>query len=96
MFASASKARPPNPHPTLWQAEVLMQALYDGDGVGAWFAVSSKVLQAALPASGLLAVLHLARGEGLGWAEAATYFGVLAALLTEMYKVVKSIGGEGG
>jgi hypothetical protein len=85
---------PPAPAPM--QAEVLMQALYDGDGVGAWFAVSSKVLGAALPASGLLALLHLARGEGLGWLEAAAYVGALSALLTEMYKVVKSIGGEGG
>ena len=44
----------------------------------------------------LHALPRCCRGEGLGGLEAATYLGAVAGLLTEMYKVVKSIGGEGG
>lgn len=33
------------------------------------------------------------RGEGLGGWEAATYLGFVTGLGTEMYKVVRSIGG---
>lgn len=80
---------------TMW--EVLMISVHDGDVVGVWYALSSKVVKLALPASAALAVLHLARGEGLGALEGATYLGVVAGLVTELYKVVRSItGGESG
>jgi hypothetical protein len=77
------------------QAEVLMASVHDGDALGVWLAVSSKVAVAALPASGLLAVLHLVRGEGLGWLEAAVYVAWLGAVSTELVKIVRTFVGGG-
>ncbi|PSC77022.1 SOUL heme-binding [Micractinium conductrix] len=80
---------------TFW--EVLMSAVHDGDVVGMWFAVSSRVVKVALPASAALLVLHLARGEGLGTAEAAAYLAAVGGLGTECWKVVRAfVGGESG
>lgn len=79
------------------QWEVLMSSLHDGDAVGIWFALSSKVASVALPLSVALAMLHLLRGEGLGGWEAACYLGAVAGLTTELWKVVRAfIGGESG
>lgn len=51
----------------------------------------------ALPASAALLVLHLARGEGLGTAEAAAYLAAVGGLGTECWKVVRAfVGGESG
>ena len=58
---------------------------------------SSRVVKVALPASAALLVLHLARGEGLGTAEAAAYLAAVGGLGTECWKVVRAfVGGESG
>ena len=72
------------------------QALHDGDAFGCWMCISSPVWKAALPLSGAAALLHILRGEGLGALEAATYLAFIAGLGTEMWKVVRSVTGEGG
>jgi hypothetical protein len=63
---------------------------------GVWFAISSKLTVAAAPTAGVLVLLHLLRGEGLGWLEGSVYLALVAGLLTEMAKVVRSMGGGGG
>ncbi|KAL4425556.1 hypothetical protein ABPG75_009572 [Micractinium tetrahymenae] len=79
------------------QWEVLMSSVHDGDILGIWFALSSKVASVALPLSAALAMLHLLRGEGLGGWEAACYLGAVGGLATELWKVVRAfIGGESG
>ncbi|KAI7841313.1 hypothetical protein COHA_004932 [Chlorella ohadii] len=74
-------------------AEVLCQSLHDGDLTGVWFCFSSGVLKAAGVSSIALLLLHILRGEGQGGWEAAAYLGFVMGLGTEMYKVVRSIGG---
>ncbi|EFN57785.1 hypothetical protein CHLNCDRAFT_143130 [Chlorella variabilis] len=78
------------------QAEVLMSGVYDGDITGIWYAVSSKVVAVAGPASALLAMLHLARGEGAGWLEGGMYLAFLAAVVTELGKIIGNVTGGGG
>ena len=54
-------------------------------------------VQMPVPDTGLPLLLFWCRGEGLGALEGATYLGVVAGLVTELYKVVRSItGGESG
>ncbi len=73
-----------------------MSSVYDGDVKGIWYAVSSKVLAVALPATGVLAVLHLARGEGAGWLEGGVYAALVAAAFTEVNKIIGNVTGGGG
>ena len=52
---------------------------------------SSKVVVATAPASVVIAVLHLARGEGLGVLEPSCYFLLVAAGASELWKIIAQV-----
>lgn len=80
------------------QWEVLMASLYSGDPAGIWLGLSPAVALLTAVALPLGEVAHLARGEGLvfGPGEGAALAGLVAALASQLYELVRTFAGGRG